>query len=74
MKNMDKDTVKLLGALRDFVSYGRCRQKNQWERNMLAERFAVLAEQYEPLLAKYGVSPGQMSEVDFEDVVRGAGR
>lgn len=64
-------TANLIHAVRDFVSFGRCRQKNQSERNMAADKFAALAEQYEPLLERLGVAPSQMSEVDFEQHVKG---
>lgn len=64
-------TASLIHALRDFVSYGQCRQKNQSERNMLADQFAALAERYKPLLERLGVAPSQMSQVDFEEKIDG---
>ena len=70
-KALNKQTAPLLQALRDFVSFGQCRQGNQSERNMAAGQFAALAEQYKPLLERLGVAPSQMSEVDFEQHVKG---
>lgn len=65
---MKKDiNTELLIAVREFVSYGQCRQANAAERKMLAERFAELASKYEPLLARLGASPREISQVDFEE-------
>jgi hypothetical protein len=59
---------ELLAAVREFVSYGRCRQANTAERKMLAEHFAQLAKQYSPLLERFGVAPHQISQVDFDEL------
>lgn len=58
---------EFLVAVREFVSYGICRQGNQKERDMLARRFAELAEKYEPLLSSRGMAPSQMSQVEFDE-------
>lgn len=60
--------LALLKALREFVSYGMCRQANQRERDMLAKRFAQLAEQHKPLLTSRGIDPSQMSDVEFDEL------
>lgn len=65
--------TELLVAVREFVDYGMCRQANASERKMLAERFAELAAKYEPLLARLGVSPREMAQVDFDEKY-GAGK
>lgn len=59
--------TELLVALREFVSYGMCRQANAAERKMLSERFAELAKKHDPLLARLGVSPREMAQVDFDE-------
>ncbi len=59
---------ELLAALRDFVSYGQCRIANQAERDMSAREFAALASAHEGLLERLGVSPSQMSQVEFDAV------
>lgn len=59
---------ELLAAVREFVSYGKCRQSNRVERDMLARRFAQLAEQYDPLLTRLGVSPRDLAQVDFDEI------
>jgi len=61
-----KAAPELLSALRDFVSYGSCRMANQSERNMAADKFKELAIKYNPILDSLGVSPFQMSQVDFD--------
>lgn len=65
---MKKDiNTELLVAVREFVSYGMCRQANADERKMLAGRFAELSKKYEPLLARLGVSPREMAQVEFDE-------
>jgi len=40
---LEKLTPALVDTLREFVTYGLCRQNNTFERKILAEHFAVLA-------------------------------
>ena len=60
---------ELLAALREFVTYGMCRQANTAERKMLAEHYARLADKHNPLLERLGVSPCQISQVEFDEMI-----
>ena len=65
---------KLIDTLREFVTYGLCRQNNRFERESLAEKFRELAGQalkdfphlkLSHVGAKTIVTPGPRSESQF---------